>query len=445
MIIFKRVGLLWSLSFIFLAFWLKSWLLMAIGLFVFLPFLLDLLQKDYRHQKDLDSLAYLVQKRLQGDSAGYFMEKSSSKMADIARDVENLSKQTLDAHQAMMTAQGQLSRFVAHASFGVLVLDEAKIIRLSNPCFSQLLSTSQELEGQPLAGLSGCHELTVLVNQSYESGKKLSKEIELGSNQPHVLEVSVIPTFNQEGYRQLLVFLYDVTKIRRLEKTRADFIANASHELRTPITSIHGFAETLLEMPEKNAKKRRFMDIIYRESLRLEAIVGDILKLSSIEHLSPVSDHQEVLVAGLIREISHTLTKTITEKQLNWSIQGDKDLRLACDSKALSQVLLNLFSNAIKYTEPFGHVETRFFRQEDRLIIEITDNGIGIPFADQERIFERFYRVNKGRSRQTGGTGLGLAIVKSLLQRMNASISLKSNLGKGSQFTISLPYQSEKV
>ena len=225
---------------------------------------------------------------------------------------------------------------------------------------------------------------------------------------------------------------------------RADFVANASHELRTPITSIRGFAETLIDMGEEDPKKQKFLDIIYRESLRLEDIVNDILKLASAEYSDESGQLEAVAVYQLIEEVSQTLAKKMSKKSLTWVLEGDRALTITCDSKQLSQILLNLLTNAINYTEAGGEISVQFFEEEGRLILQVQDTGIGIPKADQEKIFERFYRVNKGRSRQTGGTGLGLAIVKNMLEKMDGQISLTSQLGEGSTFTISLPKKKPK-
>lgn len=286
--------------------------------------------------------------------------------------------------------------------------------------------------------------MTVMANKVLETGQRQSQELLLERESEKIFEVSAVPIFEYNRVQQVLLLLYDVTKIRQLEQMRADFVANASHELRTPITSIRGFAETLIDMGEEDPKKQKFLDIIYRESLRLEDIVNDILKLASAEYSDESGQLEAVAVYQLIEEVSQTLAKKMSKKSLTWVLEGDRALTITCDSKQLSQILLNLLTNAINYTEAGGEISVQFFEEEGRLILQVQDTGIGIPKADQEKIFERFYRVNKGRSRQTGGTGLGLAIVKNMLEKMDGQISLTSQLGEGSTFTISLPKKKPK-
>nr|WP_273451695.1 ATP-binding protein [Streptococcus ferus] len=329
-------------------------------------------------------------------------------------------------------------------TLGVVLVNRQKKISIKNQAFADLFPDQDPILGLSLFHLQGGHALTVMANKVLETGQRQSQELLLERESEKIFEVSAVPIFEYNRVQQVLLLLYDVTKIRQLEQMRADFVANASHELRTPITSIRGFAETLIDMGEEDPKKQKFLDIIYRESLRLEDIVNDILKLASAEYSDESGQLEAVAVYQLIEEVSQTLAKKMSKKSLTWVLEGDRALTITCDSKQLSQILLNLLTNAINYTEAGGEISVQFFEEEGRLILQVQDTGIGIPKADQEKIFERFYRVNKGRSRQTGGTGLGLAIVKNMLEKMDGQISLTSQLGEGSTFTISLPKKKPK-
>jgi two-component system phosphate regulon sensor histidine kinase PhoR len=242
-----------------------------------------------------------------------------------------------------------------------------------------------------------------------------------------------------------MLVLHDLTELRRLEDVRKQFVANASHELRTPLTSIKMTTETLLlGAKEKPEDRDRFLAMINTETDRLVALVNDLLDLSRIEsgsaqvHLEPVS------VGPLIAEIREEMQARAEERGQSLRMDAPAGLMARADSTALRQILLNLVDNALKYTPAGGLVEILAAPEGERVRIDVKDTGIGIPRADIHRIFERFYRVDKARSRQLGGTGLGLAIVKHLLEVQQGTIVVGSELNRGSTFTVSLPRAPEE-
>lgn len=395
-------------------------------------------------RQELTDLNQLLKRRLYQDYSGHYMGKKDGPVGQVATTFEKLSQLAKSREEEARIAQTNLSLFLSNITLGVVLVNRQKKISIRNQAFADLFPDQGPILGLSLFHLQGGHALTVMANKVLETGQRQSQELLLERESEKIFEVSAVPIFEYNRVQQVLLLLYDVTKIRQLEQMRADFVANASHELRTPITSIRGFAETLIDMGEEDPKKQKFLDIIYRESLRLEDIVNDILKLASAEYSDESGQLEAVAVYQLIEEVSQTLAKKMSKKSLTWVLEGDRALTITCDSKQLSQILLNLLTNAINYTEAGGEISVQFFEEEGRLILQVQDTGIGIPKADQEKIFERFYRVNKGRSRQTGGTGLGLAIVKNMLEKMDGQISLTSQLGEGSTFTISLPKKKPK-
>jgi two-component system phosphate regulon sensor histidine kinase PhoR len=214
-------------------------------------------------------------------------------------------------------------------------------------------------------------------------------------------------------------------------------VANVSHELRTPLAAIQGFVETLHEDSLEPERRRQYLDVIARNAERLRALIEDLLELSRIEGRTQPFAVEPVDAAAVAGSLLRDMRPRIEARGLSVATSGSAPLALA-DRRALEQVLQNLLDNAVKYTEPGGRVELRFSSAGERVRIEVSDSGIGIPEADRGRVFERFYRVDKARSRDLGGTGLGLAIVKHLVQAMEGDVFLESREGEGTTVAVVL-------
>ncbi len=250
------------------------------------------------------------------------------------------------------------------------------------------------------------------------------------------IQAHVAPLPKRQG---VVAVLHDVTELKHADAIRRDFVANASHELRTPLTSIRGFAETLLDgalSDERTAA--RFVGHIGENARRLERLVEDLLELSRAESPDSGLDLGPVNVSELAAQTVGEVEQRAKEKRQTLAFDAEPAVAMA-DPRGLDQVLLNLVDNAIKYTPQGGNIAVRVAKRQGRVTVEVIDDGPGIPRAHLDRIFERFYRVDKGRSRDQGGTGLGLSIVKHLVQRMGGEVSVESRLGHGSVFRVSLP------
>jgi two-component system phosphate regulon sensor histidine kinase PhoR len=231
---------------------------------------------------------------------------------------------------------------------------------------------------------------------------------------------------------------HDVSELRRLEGVRREFVANVSHELRTPLTAIRGYAEALQsDLPSE--KRQQFLDVNLRHADRLTALIEELLELSRIEGGTRELSLEAIDVAAMARGLLQDLKPRLDARELRAEVVEREAPRARADRRALEQVLLNLLDNAVKYSDPGGAIEISVAASKDGVRIEVSDTGIGIPESDRGRIFERFYRVDKARSRDLGGTGLGLAIVKHLVQALEGDVFVSARDGKGTTFSVHLP------
>src|SRR5690554_516006 len=288
-------------------------------------------------------------------------------------------------------------------------------------------------------------ELAELFHQVFVTGKTQTREIQMEHPSKRYIKLEVIPIGSAEGEEMqgVLAMVRDLTRLRRLETMRTEFVANVSHELRTPITSIKGFVETILDggLENKEATKR-FLTIIYQETDRLNRLIGDLLDLSHLESEQVEIKKTRTFMAPLVEEVRQTLQGRISEKNLTFSVELGPSAVWA-DEDQVREILVNLIDNAIKYTPVDGLVKVTEKERGSMKEFIISDTGYGIPPESLPRIFERFYRVDKARSRELGGTGLGLSIVKHLVENLDGKVWVKSQVGKGSAFHFTLPKYKE--
>jgi two-component system phosphate regulon sensor histidine kinase PhoR len=326
---------------------------------------------------------------------------------------------------------------------GVLVVDARGVVLLANSRLRELYGVAHEIVGRPLLEGIRHAQLDSLLREVGESEEQVTRTFTLSGRQPRTVVRVQAARFPQGGGPRAgsVAVFHDITELERLESVRRDFVANASHELRTPLTAIHGFAETLLSGGERltEAERRSYLEVIDRHARRLGNIVNDLLALSTIETGKLRIEPTHLDVAELVRSVIRDIEPRFAERKIAVRLSVEGDMKAWADPRALEQVATNLLDNALKYTEPRGEVEVRVEGGPARVRVAVRDTGIGIPESDLTRIFERFYRVDRARSRALGGTGLGLAIVKHLVQSMGGEISVESRVGHGSTFSFSLP------
>ena len=362
----------------------------------------------------------------------YFLEKarSSSEIAAerLQEAVDNLQRES-----------SRLEAILGSMVEGVVAVDPQLHITFLNRSFANAMEVRLPLTPRtPLVSVVRDHELLEMFTSVFTSGEPIQGRLTLSAMGSRTFAVQVTPLAGAPA-RGAIGMFYDITEIERLERIRKDFVANVSHELRTPLAAISGYAETLLEGAlEDPDNSRRFAEIILNKARQLANIVSDLLVLSTLEGGKPPAP-EPVSLRESISSALRTVEPLAKSRNVNLVFHNPEDFQVLGYEVRLEQVWVNLLDNAIKFNRPEGEVRVEMARQQDRAIVRVCDSGLGIPSRDLPRIFERFYRVDKARSRATGGTGLGLAIVKHAVEQMGGSVAVESRLGQGSVFTVSLP------
>lgn len=383
-----------------------------------------------------DAIAGILEEEFQPDS----LPEDADELGTLSKAIANLGQQiNLSMLNNRQEAQ-KIQAILAGMQEGVISLDHVGRIVLLNRAAERLFGREQEaVRDKHFSELCGFEELGDLVTQALEKGS--SGQIELATNSKLMIRAQVSPISGERARSQgAVIVCYDITEIRRLELLRTEFVGNVSHELRTPLTSIKGFVETLLDgASEVPHLRERFLNIIHKETLRLQRLVDELLTLSRIENQRQDAGQGMSKVQEAYEKIRPVIEPYAEAKKVELEIKIPRDLpEVAMGIDLLSQVLLNLMENAVKYTVK-GKVWLHAFHDDGKILLEFGDTGCGIPKEDLPRIFERFYRVDKARSREQGGTGLGLSIVKHIVEGVKGKITVASELGSGSVFICELP------
>lgn len=354
-----------------------------------------------------------------------------------------LARNLRDLQKAQEMQQDRMSTLIENMGSGLILIDSKGYIQVLNKAYKEFFQLDPvEYLNKLYYKVIEHKEIIRLIEHIFMTEKKVKKEIVLpfniGRRHFEVYGVPIIGT--NDVWKGVLLVVHDITDIKRLEQVRKDFVANVSHELKTPITSIKGFSETLLDgaMNDKDALIA-FLNIILKESDRLQTLTQDLLDLSKIEKQGFSLDIQEVNIPASIKEVMKIVQKDADEKGINMTFESKSDsVMVEGDPNRLKQVFLNLISNAITYTQNGGNISISLKETDVNVTINFTDTGIGINKDEIHRIFERFYRIDKARSRNSGGTGLGLAIVKHLVDAHKGKITVKSEEGQGTTFIVEL-------
>jgi two-component system phosphate regulon sensor histidine kinase PhoR len=374
-----------------------------------------------------------------GDLGARVRWRSNDELGELAGSLDRMAGELERSHAEITAERDRLQTVLRVMVEGVLVVDAQARIVLANPRLRELFGTRGEIEGLPPLAAIRHAGVDDALRAALASSAPVHRELELSGPERRVLAVHAASFALGDAKGAVAVF-HDMTEVRRLETVRRDFVANASHEIKTPLTAIRGFAETLLssELPARDA--RSYLEIILRHSERLSRLVEDLLELSRLESGKFTLEPEPLDVGALAAKLLRELEPRLRERSIAVSLHAEGAPRAVADVRAVEQVLQNLLDNAVKYSEPGRSIAVRVSADGPAAVrVDVADQGIGIPEAERARIFERFYRVDRARSREQGGTGLGLSIVKHLVQASGGEVWVESAPGAGSTFSFTLP------
>ncbi|MFQ5588798.1 MAG: two-component system histidine kinase PnpS [Nitrospiria bacterium] len=392
--------------------------------------------------KPVQEMSKAAKRIADGDFSKISTLSLQGEIADLGEAFNTMSRQLATRLKEMDVSRSRLEAVLLSMFEGVLVVDANGGILLVNQALRDFFHIQQEVAGRNAIEVIRNLKIAEIIDRAVHSQCRVAaSEITILSPQEKVLSVYGTPVLrNGQSEGAILVF-HDITNVRRLEKIRQDFVANVSHELKTPVASIKGYAETLLEGAIHDSENAEpFLKIIHDDAERLALLIEDLLSLSKIESGKLNINFEPTDLFPIIQKVAQSLRPQSLGKSVRIDVKTPETLpQVPADKTRITQVFFNLIDNAIKYNKTGGTVRVSAKTQKNTVEIEITDNGIGIPKADLPRLFERFYRVDKGRSRALGGTGLGLSIVKHIVKAHNGDIRVESELGKGTTFTLTLP------
>jgi two-component system phosphate regulon sensor histidine kinase PhoR len=377
---------------------------------------------------------------LPGNATG-LPEGGPEELQNLAKAMRRMAQRV---QQLVERANLELSRretIMACMAEGVLAVDNNLRVNFCNSAFAEAFSTRvPESEGRTLYEVVREPVLRDILERVAKTGKPERDLFRLPSAAGRWFDARSLP-LGDEARRGAVIALHDVTDIERQEQIRKQFVANVSHELRTPLAAIRGYAETLLDGGlEDEANNRKFVEIILNQAVRLNDIASDLLVLSELDsNATPFAPPERIALHEVVNTVFHTVERAAAAKGIRMVRDQCQECWVAGYRFRLEQVMVNLLDNAVKFNKTDGEVAVECGRMADGQVrLSVSDTGVGIPSEDIKRIFERFYRVDKARSRPSGGTGLGLPIVKQVVEQMGGSVSVESVLGRGAKFTILL-------
>ncbi len=380
---------------------------------------------------------------------------SKDEWGELAKAVEEMRIRLRKKIEEVSRERDYLKTILKGMIEGVLVVDERGRILMVNDALRKILSLSSEVvDKAPLEAIRNA-ELEEAIREAIQQGKNSAFELTFPLYGGKIVEVNVVgisPSLEEMGkegekIKGAIAVFHDISRLKELERVRQDFVANVSHELRTPLTTIKGYTETLLDGALKEEVGPQFLQVIQKHADRLTKIVEDLLTLSKIESKEFYLKQERLPLSELIDDVLDFMKEGAEKKKISISRNiVPASLEVSGDRSYLEQVFINLLDNGVKYTHPGGEISVSAVENEQGEIqVVIKDNGMGIPKEDLSRIFERFYRVDKGRSQELGGTGLGLSIVKHLIQAHGGRVWVESQLEKGSAFYFTLPKRPETI
>jgi len=419
-----------------------------IGLITLIALFFSVFYLIFKNIEQLEDITNLMQDL----SAGYYWRRIASTqkqgiMNQLIHHTNMLAEQLQKTTEYQHISEDRLHTLIRHMASGLLFINEKGKIVLTNRKLMKMLEWEEDMQQKLYYEVSLPEEIVQIIQNTFLYQQETKQQVTISKGiESLVVKLYVAPVKDhKEAMSGIVLVFYDITDLKKLEKMRKDFVANVSHELKTPLTSIKGFSETLLDgamYSEKHLKQ--FLEIIRQESDRLHRLIEDLLELSNLEQKRFKLEWGEVNLNQIVKDSLFLVQAKAEKKNIKLSFKETLHAYIEGDADQIRQVLLNLISNAIQYTPESGEVTIDISRWEDKgYKLCVHDTGVGIKSEEIPRIFERFYRVDKARSRDSGGTGLGLAIVKHIVEAHRGQIFVKSEEGKGSTFCVI--FHSKKV
>lgn len=382
----------------------------------------------------------------EGDYSKRLATGSFNELGKLVQAFNRMAEETDQRVHLLTEKSSRVISTLNSIDHGILALDKEKKILFINSAMSKicdLKESEKECVGCSLMEVFRNVPLNNIIQETYRDNSPKSRDIQFGLPETLYLKVTTNPInspYNHNQINGVIVTLQDVTTVTKLEKVRTQFVSNVTHELKTPLTSIRGFIETLRAGAINDAEvAEQFLDIIDIEADRLSILINDILQLSEIESIKDDVFTNRYSLRELFLDILPVLKKAGESKNVQIHEKIDDTIHMVVNPNRIKQLFMNLVDNAIKYNKENGEIWVRAYQNEGVVVIKVKDNGIGIPTEHHNRIYERFYRVDKGRSRNLGGTGLGLSIIKHIVNLYNGNIRMTSNPGEGTEFVIRFP------
>ncbi|MBI3313686.1 MAG: PAS domain S-box protein [Candidatus Omnitrophica bacterium] len=358
---------------------------------------------------------------------------------EMHRTEKNLKKRIAESE----AEKAKIAVILESMTEAVIAVDSSKQILAINPSAEEIFGVPEkQAAGKTLIEIVRNPKIDIMMDQAMSGEKTPIVEMEISRPVKKILEAHAVGVSKREEGLSGILVLTDVTEMRKLENLRRDFVANVSHELKTPLTSIKGFIETLLGGALKDPEKAEtFLKMMEEDTARLARLIDDLLELSKIESREISMRPGTIDLESIVLKALQLLDSQIKEKKIGVEslIRSDSGQRILADSDKIQQVFVNLIENAVKFNRPGGKIILTAIPRKTDIQLSVEDTGVGIPQEDIPRVFERFFRVDKARNKDSGGTGLGLAIVKHIVEAHGGNVSCKSTLGKGSKFSFTLP------
>jgi two-component system, OmpR family, phosphate regulon sensor histidine kinase PhoR len=419
------------------------WLILSILCIISAAIALVVWQKWIAPWRQIDQL---VRHIADGDEPRTFLVSGGVQTQRVGLALENIFRRQQQFGYQSAARESGTQTILGAMQDGVLVVDAHRRVALINPVFEKMFELREGSVGAPLLEIVRHATLEQLIAETLRTGQPIRSELSLTNSQTNTdrhLEVSAVPIKRPaDGTAGAIVLCHDITELKRLDQIRRDFVANVSHELRTPLSILRGYIETLLDNPDTSREEfSRILRVMERHSTRLDLLAEDLLTLAQLESGNPNLQLGNVHLSSFFGEVVRDWEKKLANKRLNVIVDVPPDLSaIRADQARLQEALYNLLDNAVKYSHEGGEIRLEAAQRGGEIVLSVSDNGIGISKEDLPRIFERFYRVDKGRRHDSvRGTGLGLAIVKHIAQLHGGHVEAESETEKGTTIRVILP------